>query len=174
MRAWIVWLVLLAAADSSAKNAPVAALDLQRYSGKWHEIAHLPMYFQRKCVDRITATYTPRPDGSLVVVNACRTKAGAMDSARGEAVRASATNGALRVRFAPKWLSWFPAIWADYWVIDLDPEYQWAVVGGPDAKNLWILSRTPLMKRELFEQIKDRAVDAGYPMKELVMASALE
>ena len=55
------------------ENRPVSALDLSRYSGQWHEIAHLPMYFQRKCRDQITATYTPRPDGTITVHNACRT-----------------------------------------------------------------------------------------------------
>ena len=59
-------------AASVTSNAPVASLDLQRYAGQWHEIAHLPMFFQRQCVDQITATYRANPDGTIAVHNACR------------------------------------------------------------------------------------------------------
>jgi apolipoprotein D and lipocalin family protein len=60
-------------------NVPVATLDLGRYAGQWHEIAHLPMFFQRKCAGDITARYTPLPDGTLEVRKACRTKDGGHD-----------------------------------------------------------------------------------------------
>jgi lipocalin len=119
------------------RNQPVSTLDLNRYAGTWHEIAHLPMYFQRKCQDRITATYTLRADGRIHVRNACRTKAGKEDVAHGIAKPAGGPAGALKVRFAPGWLSWVPWVWADYWVIELDPDYQWAVVGSPSRKYLW-------------------------------------
>ncbi len=64
--------LLMATSSPAVANKPVPELDLQRYTGAWHEIAHLPMYFQRKCVDNITATYTARKDGSIEVRNACR------------------------------------------------------------------------------------------------------
>ncbi|WP_233171723.1 lipocalin family protein [Dyella sp. ASV21] len=155
-------------------NTPVAQLDVPRYLGQWHEIAHLPMFFQRQCKDTITATYSARPDGSITVHNACRTHDGSMDSADGQARRVEGSPGALQVRFAPAWLGWLPWVWADYWVIDLDPDYRWAVVGSPSRRYLWVLSRTPGMSRSQFEQLRDRAARRGYPVDKLVIAAPLE
>ncbi len=163
-----------APARAAVTNAPVTSLDLQRYAGQWHEIAHLPMFFQRQCVDRITATYTANPDGSIAVHNACRTKGGEMDSSDGVAKRVSGQPGALKVRFAPRILTWLPWVWADYWVVELDPDYRWAVVGGPGRKYLWVLSRAPSMDAQLFEQILERARERGYPVEKLVMAAPLD
>ena len=166
--------VLMAASVSATANQPVAALDLQRYAGTWHEIAHLPMFFQRQCVDRITATYTALADGTIEVRNACRTKDGGSDESVGAARPVAGSPGALKVRFAPPWLSWLPLVWADYWVVDLDPDYRWAVVGGPGRKNLWVLSRTPSMDRAVFETLKARAAERGYPVGQLIMAAPLD
>ena len=74
-------------ASAAVANAPVASLDLHRYAGQWHEIAHLPMFFQRQCADHITATYTAKPDGTIAVHNACRAKSGKMDASDGVARR---------------------------------------------------------------------------------------
>ncbi len=167
-------MALPASADSKVVNKPVASLDLQRYAGQWHEIARLPMYFQRKCASDTTATYTPRGDGNLTVRNACRTKAGDMDVSEGVARPVEGQAGALEVRFAPDWLSWLPMVWADYWVVDLDPDYQWAVVGGPSRKYMWVLSRTPTMPTALFDQIKARAISRGYDLDALVVSASLE
>lgn len=161
-------------AGSSPPNQPVNAIDLQRYAGQWHEIAHLPMFFQRKCVDNITATYTSKPDGTIKVRNACRSKDGSMEASDGVAKKVPGKAAALKVRFAPDWLSWLPLVWADYWVVELDPDYQWAVVGGPSRKYLWVLSRQPTMTRVLFEQIRQRAEKRGYPADKLVMAAPLD
>ncbi len=75
------------------------------------------------------------------------------------------------MRFAPAWLGWLPWVWADYWVIDLDADYQWAVVGSPSRKYLWILSRQPGMNGELFQNLKQRARERGYPVEKLVIAA---
>ncbi|MFD0738110.1 lipocalin family protein [Lysobacter koreensis] len=160
-------------ASSGLANKPIGALDLTRYAGTWHEIAHLPMYFQRHCVDTITATYTPRSDDTIEVRNACRTQSGEMDESVGAARPVAGSPGALKVRFAPEWLSWLPVVWADYWVVDLDSDYQWAVVGGPSRKYLWVLSRQPDMDRAVFESIKARAAKRGYPVDRLKMAAPL-
>lgn len=164
----------IATGVAAGANAAVPVLDLARYSGTWHEIAHLPMFFQRDCVDRITATYTPRDDGTIQVRNACRTKDGSMTESVGVARPVRGHPGQLKVRFAPGWLSWLPLVWADYWVIDLDPDYRWAVVGGPGRKYLWVLSRSPTMETALFERIKTQARERGYPVDKLVMAAPLE
>lgn len=163
-----------ASTDVAATNAPVASLDLQRYAGQWHEIAHLPMFFQRQCVDRITATYAANPDGSIAVHNACRTKTGEMDASDGVATPVPGQQGALKVRFAPEVFAWLPWVWADYWVIEFDPDYRWAVVGGPSRKYLWVLSRSASMDAKLFAQIRERARERGYPVDKLVMAAPLD
>ena len=155
------------AQDAALPNQPVPALDLQRYAGEWHEIAHLPMFFQRKCVANITATYTPRGDGSIGVRNACDTKGGDAMVSEGTARTVAGQPGRLEVRFAPDWLAWAPMVWADYWVVELDPDYRWAVVGGPDRKYLWILSRTPTMPRDQLDAIRARAAARGYPVEKL-------
>lgn len=164
--------LLLASATATAQdalpNAPVTSLDLRRYSGQWHEIAHLPMFFQRKCVANITATYTPREDGQLGVRNACDTADGQSLVSRGTARRVPGKPGQLEVRFAPDWLRWAPMVWADYWVVELDPGYRWAVVGGPSRRYLWVLSRSPVMARAEFEAIRARAARRGYPVEKLV------
>ena len=163
----------LTATAEPLPNRPVPALDLTRYVGTWHEIAHLPLFFPRKCIDTITATYTPRADGTLAVHNACRTAKG-MDASDGVARRVDADSGALKVRFAPGWLAWLPMVWADYWVIELDPDYRWAVVGSPSRKYLWVLSREPSMPTSQFRAIRDRAAARGYPVDRLIMAAPLD
>ena len=150
---------------------PVRDLDLQRYAGTWHEIARLPNRFENDCVGDITATYTPRDDGSLRVVNACREENGEIKSTEGEARQAGEYAAQLEVRFAPKWLSFLPFVWADYWVIALDADYQWALVGEPDLEYFWILSRDPQMDARTFEGLKARARGLGYDLDELVVVN---
>jgi apolipoprotein D and lipocalin family protein len=160
-------------ASVTLPNRPVPALDLNRYVGKWHEIAHLPTFFQRQCVDTISATYSKNPDGTIYVHNACRSARGAMDDAEGVARCVDGEPGALKVRFVPDWLAWMPWVWADYWVIDLDKDYQWAVIGGPSRRYLWILSRTATMSRMRFSELVQRARQRGYPIDKLIMAAPL-
>ncbi|WP_222564289.1 lipocalin family protein [Novilysobacter antarcticus] len=156
------------------ENVPVATLELERYLGQWHEIAHLPMFFQRKCVSDTTATYTLKENDRIEVRNACGTKDGSQTESVGEAKTVDGSPGALKVRFAPAWLGWVPGIWADYWVLDVDPDYRWAVVGGPSRKYLWILSRDPGMDAGLFNRLKSDAEARGYDLKDLVVGAPLE
>ncbi|MFL9584864.1 lipocalin family protein [Stenotrophomonas sp. AB1(2024)] len=149
----------------------VPQLDMGRYAGQWHEIAHLPVSFQKKCVGDITATYALRAGGRISVHNVCRTGDGDHIATEGVARPVEGKPGQLQVRFAPDWLAWVPLVWADYWVIALDPDYQWAVVGDPDRKYLWILSRSPRMDAALFASLKDKAEAMGYDLAPLkVMA----
>lgn len=164
----------LALASSVHAAEPVRAvesLDIDRYAGQWHEIAHLPVSFQKKCVGDITATYSLRSEARITVLNACRVEDGSRTQAEGVARPVPGAPGELQVRFAPEWLSWLPLVWADYWVIALDPDYQWAVIGEPDRRYLWILSRSPSMSRSRFEALKARAQAMGYDLSALrVMA----
>lgn len=151
----------------------VPALDISRYAGEWHEIARLPMFFQRKCVREITAQYTLNEDGQIGVRNRCRTADGELEEVDGVARRIEGHPGRLEVRFAPDWLSWMPFTWADYWVIALDPQYQWAVVGEPGREYLWILARTPELGRTQFDQIKAQVVAMGYDLEDLILSAPI-
>ena len=174
MRLLLLNLAIAAASvPGSLGNAPVPALELPRYAGEWHEIAHLPMFFQRKCVADITARYTVQSDGTIEVRNACRRKDGGRDESVGVARPVPGSPGALKVRFAPPWLDWLPVVWADYWVVELDPDYRWAVVGGPSRKYLWVLSRDATMDRALFTTLREHARQRGYPVERLVLAAEL-
>ena len=139
-------LFLAGCAASPPADAPrtVPAVDLSRYSGVWHEVSRFPNRFQDgsgvSCTD-VTAAYTQRPDGQVGVVNRCRNAAagGAERMAEGRAYAVEGSNGArLRVSF-------FWPFYGDYWVLGLSPDYRWAVVGDPERKYLWVLSRTPDM-----------------------------
>ncbi|QWT19986.1 lipocalin family protein [Bacillus sp. NP157] len=154
---------------ASTPVTAVADLDLERYAGAWHEIARLPMYFQRKCTGNVTAHYTPNIDGTVTVENRCDTAEGPIAS-QGVARRPEAfARGKLEVTFVPPWLRWLPPVWADYWVIALDEDYQWSMVGQPGRKYLWILSRTPVMDDAVFEDLKARAVAMGYDLSALIV-----
>lgn len=158
-----------AAAEAPAPLEAVPELDLQRYSGTWHEIARLPMYFERRCVGDITATYVPLESGRVQVRNACLRDDGVRMQSTGMARRSGTHPAKLEVRFAPAWLSFLPMVWGDYWVIALDPDYQWAMVGEPAREYLWILSRAPAMDVATFERLKARARELGYSLDELIV-----
>jgi apolipoprotein D and lipocalin family protein len=149
-----------AAQNSGLALAPVAsvvAVDLVRYAGTWYEIASFPMFFQRNCVGETTATYAALPDGRVQVTNRCRTAQG-FEQAVGhaKAVPGSA-NSRLKVSF-------FWPFEADYWVIGLDADYRWAVVGDPRRRYLWLLSRTPQLPVDLLEAALASAVAQGYAL----------
>ena len=150
-------------------NEPVAAVDLARYAGIWYEQAHLPMFFQRKCIADTTARYIVNADGTVGVLNRCRTQDGSFNEARGIARMVDGRSSTLEVRFAPQWLSWLPMVWGDYWVIALDEVgYRWAMVGSPGKDYLWILSRDPQLDPEVLAQLIDQARAMGYPVDKLV------
>lgn len=159
---------------AAAPVESVERFDLDRYAGQWHEIAHLPVSFQKNCVADITASYRLRADGRISVLNRCRTADGGTIEAEGVARPVAGHAGRLQVRFAPDWLSWLPWAWADYWVIALDPDYQWAMIGEPERKYLWILSRTPSMDGALLERLKRQATDMGYDLAPLRVTAPIQ
>jgi apolipoprotein D and lipocalin family protein len=138
---------------------PVPTLDLQRYTGTWYEIARLPNPFQRKCARSVVVRYGLREDGRLDVLNECAEADGRVRRASGVARLADPQGppSRLKVRFAPAILSFIPAVWGDYWVLDLAPDYSYAVVGEPKGRYLWILSRSPRMPEPLYAEILGRA-----------------
>ncbi|RPH44550.1 MAG: hypothetical protein EHM87_10090 [Burkholderiales bacterium] len=149
----------------------VPRVDLQRYAGTWHEIARLPNRFQAQCAADVTATYTPRDDGTVAVVNRCRTEDGTVEAAEGIARPEDDTNARLSVSFLPPALRWLPIGRGDYWVIELDPEYRWAMVGEPRREFLWVLSREPVLPKDTLESLLGRAREAGFPVDRVVLSA---
>jgi apolipoprotein D and lipocalin family protein len=160
-------ILALAAVNALAQTSPalktVDNVDLSRYTGKWYEIAKYPNKFQKQCVGNTTATYARKPGNKLEVVNQCVKKDGSLNAARGEAkIVDNVTNSKLKVRFAPSFLSWLPAVWGDYWIIDLGPNYEYSVIGDPGREYFWILSRTPAMSDATYQNILRRAEKMGF------------
>lgn len=143
--------------------AAVPKVDLKRYAGKWFEIARYPNKFQEKCAGNTTATYTLKANNKIEVLNECLKKNGVTDRAKGNAkIIDKNTNAKLEVRFAPAFLSFIPAVWGDYWIIDLDDDYKYAAVGDPQRKYLWILSRTPELDDATYQNILRRVEKLGF------------
>ena len=147
----------------------VAQVDLTRYVGTWYEIARFPNRFQKDCAANVTAQYKKRADGKIDVINRCKESDGRFDQATGVArVENPQTNAKLKVSFAPDWLNWAPFLWADYWIIDLAPDYSLAAVGDPSRDYLWILSRTPTIAETDYEALVDRVTAQGFDTAKLV------
>ncbi|MCC2958353.1 lipocalin family protein [Massilia sp. IC2-477] len=155
--------------ESGAKPlATIPALDLKRYLGTWYEIAKFPNSFQKKCIGFTTATYSLREDGRVNVVNRCRRADGGTDTANGVARQPGGpTSPKLEVRFAPAIVSWVPMVWGDYWVIDLDADYQLAAVSEPKREYLWILSRTPKVDPAAYDALLGRLRAQGLDLNRL-------
>lgn len=152
--------------DVPVKTIP--SLDVQRYMGAWYEIAKFPNWFQRKCISDTKAVYSARADGTLRVLNSCKSADGNLLEAEGTARQIGAKDSPkLEVRFAPAWLSFLPLVWGDYWVIDLDPQYQIAVVSDPRREYLWILSRTPQLDKKVYEDVLQRIQNQQFDISKL-------
>ena len=166
----LVALLAVSSAVTIAADAPlpvVAAVDLDRYAGKWHEIARYPNRFERMCVADVTATYARNPDGTIAVVNECRKADGTRERADGLA-RVVQAPAKLAVRFAPAWLSWLPLVWGDYWIIDLDPDYRFVIVGEPSREYLWVLAREPALDDDMWHTVYGKLSRVGYDPELLV------
>ena len=152
--------------DAAVKTIP--SLDVQRYMGTWYEIAKYPNWFQKKCVSNTKAVYSARVDGTLKVLNSCKTADGEVSEAEGTARQLGAKDSPkLEVRFAPAWLSFIPMVWGDYWVIDLDAQYQVAVVSDPRREYLWILSRTPQLDKKTYDDVLQRIQNQQFDVRKL-------
>lgn len=150
-------------AQTSEKRPPVTVdyVDLQLYSGLWYEIAKIPNSFQDHCIYGTSAEYFIDKDGDITVINSCYEEDGNLDVAEGIAqVVDETTNSKLEVSF----VSFFGIrpFWGDYWIIGLDKDYKYAIVGHPKRKYGWILSRTPSLPDETLNLIIEKLKDQGY------------
>jgi apolipoprotein D and lipocalin family protein len=141
----------------------VSHVELERYLGKWYEIAHLPAKFQEGC-NETTATYTLLDNGRISVLNQCK-KNDKIKLAKGKAIVVDkTTNAKLKVTF-------FWPFYGDYWIIKLGDAYDYSVVGTPNRKYLWILSRTPEMENSLFAELIQFVKLKGFEVGNLIGTS---
>jgi apolipoprotein D and lipocalin family protein len=153
----------LLGATQTAEPGPVQSVpnvDLSRYVGKWHEIGSFPMFFQRNCKADTTAEYGIKADGNVSVTNRCKTDSGVDEAVGTATVVPDSNNSRLKVSF-------FWPFKADYWIIGLDADYRWAVVGNPNRKYLWVLSRTPQLPQAELEAALQSARAQGYDLTQL-------
>ena len=168
--------VLAGCANSGTGVVPpqtVERVDLERYQGTWYELARLPMFFQRHCAQS-EATYGLQEDGSLAVSNRCRTTTGEWQQAQGQAVpQLAGQSNKLWVRF-DNWASrLLPGLTkGEYWVLYLDDDYQNALVGHPNRKYLWLLSRSPNVSAQTRELLLGEAQSRGYDTDRLIWRSS--
>lgn len=148
---------------SKSRNEPldtVEYVDLEKYLGKWYEIAAFPQSFEKGCTHS-TAEYSMRDDGNIAVKNSCM-KDDKIDIAEGVAyVTDKKTNAKLDVQF-------FWPIKGKYWIIGLAPDYSYAVVGHPNRKYLWILCRKPVMDSAIYNHLVLVSASKGFDIRKLV------
>jgi apolipoprotein D and lipocalin family protein len=143
---------------------PVADIDQSRYLGLWHEQARLPNRFEDGC-QRATAEYGLRDDGLISVLNTCIEADGERRTARGRARPVGEPGeGKLEVSF-------FGPFWADYWVLDRAPDYSWSLVGEPEGRYLWLLTRAETITPDQRAAFETRMRELGYRPAELVWAA---
>lgn len=141
---------------------PVGGFDAERYLGTWYEIARLDHRFERG-LSKVSATYTARDDGGIGVLNrGFNAETGEWDEASGRAKFVGARDvGQLKVSF-------FGPFYGGYNVVDLDPEYQYSLVVGPNRSYLWILARRPDPPRAEVDRLVARAQALGFDTRQLV------
>jgi len=165
----IIILLLLTAVFNACSHSNkqelkvVDYVDLEKYSGLWYEIERLPAWFQRDCYSNVTAYYELKDNGYLTVINKCKKNNNKVKTAKGKAwLSDKKTNAKLKVSF-------FWPIRGDYWIIDLDKEnYQYAVVGHPNRKYLWILSREKDLDIKILDSIKNNLKEKKYVLDNLI------
>ncbi|MBP7373802.1 MAG: lipocalin family protein [Prevotella sp.] len=139
---------------------PISNLVLDKYLGKWYEIARIDNRFERG-ISNAVAEYSLNSDGTIKVVNSgVDIKTGRLKRAVGKA-KATLISGLLRVSF-------FWIFYSDYRVLALDENYKWALVGGGSSKYLWILSRTPILPEEELMLVLSEASRRGYDTDRLI------
>lgn len=150
--------------QGAAQVTPVESVDLSRYLGTWYEIASIPQSFQKQCVRNTRAEYS-NAEGELIrVINSCERSDGSRSVAEGRAkIVDPETNAKLRVTFV-RLITWIFAFGGDYWILDLQSDYDYAVVGHPNLTYGWILSRTPSLDHNALENIATNLTAQGYDL----------
>ena len=164
---WILIQMILPMNLSTAQPLQsVSQVDVNKYCGKWYEIASFPQRFQKNC-HCTTAEYTLTDKGYLSVENRCKKGSihGKEVSIRGKAFIEQGSNN------AKLWVQFFWPFKGKYWIIDLADDYSYAVVSHPNRKYLWILSRTPKMDSHTYAEIIERLKRKGLQTEKLVLTA---
>ena len=141
----------------------VKELDIERYLGTWYEIARYDHRFERGLVG-VTACYSYREDGKLKVVNS-----GYKKTLKGERSEAIGKANIPDPNFPSKLkVSFFWFFYGDYFVLELDKNYQWAVIGSSSDNYLWILARTPQIETSLYNELLEKIANRGYDVNKLI------
>ena len=168
---WITFLLAFSlSVHASAPLETVPHVDLDRYLGDWYEIARFEdISFQRDCY-ATKANYSLREDGDIRVLNSCRVGSvtGKSKKAEGRAwVVDQKTNSKLKVQFFLRGIR-LPFAAGDYWIIELDEDYQYVMVGSPSRDYLWILSRSTKLPESIYQYLIGRAEEMGFDTKKLI------
>ena len=163
-------LAMTSARTLASDVKPVEKLDLDKYLGTWVEIASIPQFFQRKCVRDTRATYSAAENSLIKVENVCTRDDGAREKAEGRARRVDAESAAkLEVTFLELFGEYRFWVAGGYWVIALDANYQWAVVGHPSRRFGWVLARERRLSPAALAEIIGRVKSQGYDACEFVV-----
>jgi len=142
----------------------VTNLNIEKYLGTWYEIARFDHRFERGLVG-VTANYSMREDGKIKVVNSGfkGSLSGKYTEAVGKAKIPDPINNPAKLK-----VSFFWFFYADYYVMELDTDYQWALIGSKSDKYLWILSRTPQLEKKLYDRLLNNLENRGYDVSKLI------
>ena len=161
---------LIGCAQNQSQLETVSNVELQRYLGKWYEIARLPNRFQNYCVGEVTADYKLLESGDIQVINRCRDQQGEMDEAKGIGrIVDTGSNAKLEVSFVS--LFGLNLFWGDYWILGLGENYDYAVVGMPSRQYLWVLSRQTEMSTENWQVVQTIVQASGYDPSKLLITN---
>jgi apolipoprotein D and lipocalin family protein len=151
----------------------VQSLDVNQYMGFWHQVGAIPQQFAADCVRHQSAEYRLLEDNTIEVLNSCELEDGSVEVAEGRArINPDFNSPAkLQVTFVSLLNSWLWALSGDYWVIDLDPTYQWSLVGHPELSGLYILSREPKLAPEVLANLRDTVETVGYDSCTIIMTA---
>jgi apolipoprotein D and lipocalin family protein len=172
----VISILVLSVFMVQAKDAPavtpvktVESVDITRYQGKWYQIAAIPQFFERNCYSDTMAEYSPDAN-RIKVYNTCTDKDGKTIKATGQAkVVDTTTNAKLKVTFV-KLINWLYLIGGDYWILDLDTNYRWVIVGEKTHKYGWILARDPYLSNAELVMLSDKLKAQGYDPCTLITA----
>jgi apolipoprotein D and lipocalin family protein len=160
---FLISMMMFSSVNSQKSPSVVSSVDLNRYKGLWYEIARLPNFFERK-LKCTSATYTLRDDGRITVLN----KGNYLSDPK----KSTSSSGVAWIpdkRYPAKLkVQFFWPFSGDYWIMELDKDYKYVLVGNPSAKYLWILAREKKMDEQTYQMLLKKAIDNGYDVKSII------
>ena len=150
----------------------VAHVDLPRFMGRWYEIARLPYFTQRRCVDTVYADYRLDTDGMIYVTNTCRHRDGKFSHAKGLARLITPADTA-RLQISFRMLYGVYVFWDDYWIIGWGEANDYALVGDPMRRRGWLLARQPRPAEVVIQTWLDEFRDKGFAINDFVRTPQL-